>query len=329
MPISAARALLTSGARILAGRYRLGEPIGLGGMGCVYAALDLETGREVALEGLTSAASTRSNRRRLQREADAATPVRHRSVCEVYGLEHHGGAPFVVMERLRGETLRDRLRDLGALTMDDAIAIAFQLLDGLGAAHAAGFLHRDIKPGNIFLTSPRGAAPTVKLIDFGLARRLPTRARTDDLITDPDAIPGTPSYMAPEQIAASPELDGRVDVWATGLVLYEMLIGRRAFERASPVEMARKICRENPPAPSSMRCDLPAKIDDVIACAIAKDRRARFPSAGHMHAALLDACVRHYASGIPPAPKRKFREEALTLVDDAFDDGSTEISVSA
>jgi serine/threonine-protein kinase len=314
-------------ARVLAGRYRLGEPIGIGGMGCVYAALDLEYGREVALKGLTNTACTPANRRRLHREAEAVSLIRHRSVCEVYDLDHHRGSPFIVMERLRGETLRDRLRDIGALSSDDAIAIAFQVLDGLGAAHGMGFLHRDVKPGNIFITSPRGATPKVKLIDFGLARRLPALARVDDLITDPDMIPGTPSYMAPEQLAASPDLDGRVDIWAAGLVLYEMLIGRRAFERGSPIDMVRKICGENPPPPSSLRCDLPQKIDAVIACAIEKDRRARFPSTGHMHAALLDACVRHYASEIRQlAPTRKFRPEALTLADG---DESSDISVSA
>ncbi len=327
IPLSTTRAAVQRalGSRILAGRYKVGQAIGVGGMGCVYSATDLETGREVAIKGLTSSSANAKNRYRLHREAEIATTFHHRNVCEVYGLAQHGAAPFIVMERLHGETLRDRLSDLGPLSVEDAVTVAFQVLDGLGAAHATGVMHRDIKPSNIFVTSPRGVQPIVKIIDFGLARRLPyALGANEDIVTDADAIPGTPNYMAPEQLAGVPDLDARLDIWAVGLLLWEMLMGRRVYEGTSHVELARKICLERPARPSSLRCDVPTDLDAVIARATEKDRRARFSSAAHMHGVLLDVWIRGY-SGMNT--ERKFRPEAPTLVDDP--DGSISISISA
>jgi serine/threonine-protein kinase len=339
IPLSATRSAVEKamGGRVLASRYKVGHAIGVGGMGCVYSALDLHTGREVAIKGLTSASANGTNRRRLHREAECTAPFNHRNVCEIYGLAHHGHVPFIVMERLRGETLRDRLSEVGALSVSDAVTITFQILDGLGAAHAAGIMHRDVKPANIFITSPRGAPPTIKIVDFGLARRLPyALGANEDLITDADAIPGTPNYMAPEQLAGVPDLDARLDIWAVGLTLWEMLIGRRAYEGTVHLELARKICLERPAPPSSLRCDVPEELDAIVKRAVEKDRRARFSSAAHMHGVLLDVWIRHYtAEELGISSGRKFRPDALTLPDtDSVERGSGEstdipISVSA
>lgn len=232
---------LVEGA-VIAGRYQIGARIGAGGMGVVHAATELSTGREVAIKALNATAFTTENLRRFRREAQMAASVKHRHLCAVHYLGVEAGTPFIVMDRLVGETLRRRLRETGAMAAADAVTIMLQLLDALSAAHSAGVLHRDIKPANIFITAPRGEPPAIKLIDFGLAKLIPTtawrprpEAPSEELsaITATDVIPGTPFYLAPEQVAGSRDLDGRVDVWAAGLTFYEMLTGQRAYDAPS------------------------------------------------------------------------------------------------
>jgi serine/threonine-protein kinase len=193
----------TSFARgaVIAGRYRIGSRIGAGGMGVVYAAIEIETGHEVALKALNATAMTTENLRRFRREAQTAASIKHRHVCAVRYLGVEAGTPFIVMERLLGETLRRRLTEMGRTSASDAVTIMIQVLEGLSAAHGAGVLHRDIKPANIFITTPRGDSPVVKVIDFGLAKMIPTtawkprpEAPDEELsaITTTDVIPGTP-----------------------------------------------------------------------------------------------------------------------------------------
>jgi eukaryotic-like serine/threonine-protein kinase len=324
---------------VIAGRFVIRSRIGSGGMGIVYAATEIETGRDVAIKALTREAFTKTNLRRFRREAQTATSVKHRSLCEVFYLGVEAGTPFIVMERLQGETLRERVLHTGPLSATDAVSVMIQVLDGLAAAHAAGVLHRDIKPANIFFTTPRGAPPKIKIIDFGLAKGLPTSPMSirppkqdegHSTITTTDVVPGTPQYLAPEQVAGARDLDERVDIWAAGLLFYEILVGRRAYEGASYAALATSILLRPPPPLSSIRADVPNTFDDVLRTALAKDREARFPSAGAFRAALVEAWARFRTKGVERHEQlRKFRGEALTLParDEIGGDDATEIDV--
>jgi serine/threonine-protein kinase len=291
--------------RALGGRYRVDCVIGTGGMGTVYAATDLLGGGSVAIKCLNGAGLTTTDLRRLARESKMASIAPHEHICRTYQFGIEQGTPFLVMERLVGETVRARLRQ-GPFKAGDAIAITLQLLDALTAAHAAGVLHRDVKPSNVFLTTPPGQPPRIKLIDFGLARPLPQASTDlpvlsdeDYTITTTDNIPGTPWYLTPEQLGGARDLDARVDVWAAGLTLVEMLTGRRAQTAAGAYEvLAAEILRAPPPVVAGQRHDVPLDLDVVVARALAKDRRDRFPSATAFRQALVEVWARHRARAI-------------------------------
>ena len=300
---------------VVAKRYRIVRAIGAGGMGTVFEAVDIQTGCLVALKALTRSSSNPNALKRLRREAETAVAVRSDYVCQVHylGVEH--GTPFIVMERLHGEPLRARLTALGALPLADAFAITCQLLDALAATHATGVIHRDVKPSNVFMTSERGERPRLKLIDFGLAKLLESNddgsfARSAE-ITSPDNIPGTLHYLAPEQLLGTP-VDQRVDVYAAGLALYEMLSGERAYTGDTLDVLIRRIIFEAPPRVTGLRDDLPDAIDDVLAMALAKDPERRFLSAGAFRRALVAVCEQAPDSLQRPV---SFREEAATLID--------------
>jgi serine/threonine protein kinase len=246
-------------------------------MGTVYAGVDGKTGREVAIKVLNPGADT-IGARRFRREAELAFAVKHPHLCDVLEIGFEAGLPFIVMERLYGETVLDRLKRSGPFAVADAVTIAVQVLQALGAAHATRVIHRDIKPGNVFLLSPPGAPPWSKVIDFGVAKALPDAERTGESsvpITALDVVPGTPPFLAPEQLRADLQLDTRVDVWAVGITLFEMLTARRPFEGRTYVELARRILSD-PPAPvSAFRPDVPPALEGVIVRALAKGRADR------------------------------------------------------
>lgn len=283
---------------VIGKRYRITKAIGAGGMGTVYEAIDLQSGGTVALKALTRTGHGAVALQRLRREAETAVLVRSNFVCHVHYLGVEGGVPFIVMERLHGETLRTRLKQTGPLLVEHALWVTFQLLDALSATHETGVIHRDVKPSNVFITSPRGAWPTIKLIDFGVAKLLRAqdppasisgpRGTTD--ITAADGIPGTLQYLAPEQLCGLDEVDQRVDVYAAGLALYEMLAGSRLYSAGSLDEVVRRIVFEPPPRVCLVRADVPASVDDVLAMALAKDPRRRFLTAAAFRRALIAAC---------------------------------------
>jgi serine/threonine-protein kinase len=288
------------------GRFRVTDILGEGGMGVVFKAMDTDSGREVALKVLHPTAFSPSNVRRFRREGRAAYALRHPNICEVFG---HGtladGSPYIVMELLSGETLRKRLHSVGPLALGDAVAITLQLLDALSVAHARGVLHRDVKPSNIFLTTPRGQAPVIKLIDFGLAKllpnwvQLPTQSEDATAITSTGVIAGTPHYLAPEQLDGSKNLDERADVWATGLVSYEMLAGIRAFDGENYTELTAAIALREPDSIRVFRSDdVPIELERVLARALAKDRQQRYANALAFRQALLDCWAKIRAEGI-------------------------------
>ena len=281
--------------------YRIGAKIGEGASGVVHEAEHVELGRKVAVKILAAEhAASPEAIERFRSEARAVARLSHPNLVQLYDFgKSLDGRVFLAMDLLHGETLDVRLKR-GPLDWQQAVQVAIDAARALEAAHAAGLVHRDLKPQNLMFAKPSGdpgAAPVVKLLDFGLATALaPAGARPADPRARAHhgfAIFGTPEYMAPEQVSGD-SVDGRADVYALGCVLYEMLTGARAFEGTSSVVVMGKQLRETP-LPPRVRAPtrpIPAAVEAVVVRAMAKDREARPPSAASMRAALeaaLDA----------------------------------------
>jgi TolB-like protein len=258
-------------------RFRIVRPLGEGGMGVVYAAHDDSLQREVAIKLLRPDVIGRSPAA-LLREARAAARVTHPSVCTIYEVGEHDGTPFLVMELLDGETVASRLTR-GPLGPFEACAILIPALEALDALHKEGLVHLDIKPANVFVTS-RG----VKLVDFGLARAT-TLNDQGITITNSSAglLAGTPSYMAPEQVRAG-AVDARTDIFAAGVLLFELVTGERPFRGATFVEILQAVMTEHPPSLAGSAALV--AVDRVLQRALAKEPAGRFATAALMAAEL-------------------------------------------
>ncbi len=274
--------VLTPGTRI--GQYEITDTLGVGGMGEVYRATDTNLKRQVAIKVLPGGVSLDADRlARFRREAQVLASLSHPNICVVYDLGEHDGQPFIVMELLRGETLRARLAR-GPLTLDQALDLSLQLADGLDAAHGAGIIHRDIKPANIFLTE-RG---TAKLLDFGLARSQEVAsdsAMTVGGLTGAGLVLGTVSYMSPEQARGEP-LDARSDLFSLGVVIYEMLTGQPAFTGNTSAVVFERLFNQVLAPPTRLNAGLPKDLDLLVERLMAKDRASRTGSVRELKAAL-------------------------------------------
>jgi serine/threonine protein kinase len=246
--------------------YKILEHLGTGGMGVVYKARDLRLDRTVALKFLPpDLTRDPAAKQRFVYEAKAASTLQHANICVVHDIdETHDGQMFICMEYLEGETLQTKIEQ-GPLKIDEALNIAIQVARGLTAAHQHGIVHRDIKPANIVVT-PDGVA---KIVDFGLAK---LSGRT--MLTREGSTPGTAAYMSPEQ-AHGELVDQRTDVWALGVVLYEMLTGRHPFAGEYPEAVTYRILNEDPEFVTKIRPEVPAKFDQIIERAIAKNPARR------------------------------------------------------
>ena len=264
--------------RVFANRYELGEEIGRGGMADVYLAHDRLLDRRVAVKVLSPAfASDPTNFERFRREAQSAAGLNHPNIVAVYDWGEDDNTSFIVMEYVPGQTLRDLIQAYGHLSPNEAARIAAEIADALSFAHEHGVVHRDVKPGNV-LINPQGQ---VKVTDFGIAR-----AETGDPLTKTGAVLGTATYFSPEQ-AQGLALDGRSDVYALGVVLFEMVTGTAPFTADSPVSVAYKHVREEPVAPSTIVPGLPGAMDRIVLTAMAKDIGARYQSAQDLRGDLL------------------------------------------
>jgi len=283
---------LTAGS-VIAGRYRIVGLLGRGGMGEVYRADDLKLARPVALKFLPEGFERDPARlNRLLNEVRTALSVSHPNVCRVHDVQQEAGRHFITMEYVDGDDLSVLLRRIGRLPADKALQIARQLCAGLGAAHAAGVLHRDLKPANVMIDG-RGQ---VKITDFGLAGLIGG-------IEGAEIRAGTPAYMSPEQLAGK-EVSEASDIYALGLVLYEVYTGKRAFEGTSPAEIARR--RESAPtSPSSHITEIDPAVERVILRCLEQDPAQRPTSALAVSAALPggDPLAAALAAGETPAPE--------------------------
>jgi serine/threonine protein kinase len=266
--------------------YRITGKLGFGGMGVVYEAEDQTLPRRVALKFLLEdLAEDADATRRLKREAHTIALLSHPHICTVYEIGEHEGRPFIAMERLSGRNLKAHIARK-TLQTSEILDVALQVTRALEAAHAKGIVHRDIKPGNIFVDD----GGCVKVLDFGLARRLPGRDEHGawapiDGSTMPGRPVGTPNYMAPERILQMP-LDPRSDLFSLGVVIYEMATGRLPFAGASPLETVTNILEKDPTPASFLSPDRPGQLDRVVSRLIAKRTSDRYESAGTLRADL-------------------------------------------
>src|SRR5580704_13821237 len=266
--------------------YRILGKLGGGGMGVVYEAEDMKLGRHVALKFIPeNLAGDPKTLERFTREARAASQLNHPNICTIHGIEDNGGHPFIVMEKLDGESLKQAISG-HAMDVEKVLDVGVQVADALVASHAKNIVHRDIKPANIFMT-PGGQ---VKVLDFGLAKlvhNLGTEedAGADNSLTAVGVIPGTAVYMSPEQ-ARSETVDARSDLFSFGVVLYEMSTGKKPFTGANSLVTLDAVLHSKPIPPRDVNPKIPIELEGIIGKAMEKDRNHRYQSAAEMRSDL-------------------------------------------
>jgi serine/threonine-protein kinase len=293
-----------SAGLVLSGRYRLTNKLSEGGMGSVWRAEDMTLGAEVAVKLIDPAFTNSADAlKRFQREAQAAAKIRSTHVVQILDHGVDNGTPFIAMELLRGESLAERLHRVGTLNPEQTGRIMGHAGRALELAHANRIVHRDMKPGNIFLVS-EGDEEIGKVLDFGIARQASGLADSTGLKTETGHVLGTPYYMSPEQ-AAGQDLDHLTDVWSFGVIACECLTGLRAFEAASIGALFHAICMAPLPIPSQLG-PVPDGFDDWFALAAARNKRARFQSIKAATEALKIICGRASTrpSALPRLPDR-------------------------
>jgi serine/threonine-protein kinase len=264
---------------VLAGKFRIERVLGVGGMGMVVSAMHLQLDERVAIKFLLPEALMNAEAvARFGREARAAVKIKSEHVARVTDVGAlETGAPYMVMELLRGQDLSQVLRDRGALPIALAVQYVLQACEALAEAHAIGIVHRDLKPANLFLTARADGSPCIKVLDFGISKVTSQSGSGSDMgMTRTQSIMGSPLYMSPEQMASAKDVDQRADIWAIGCVLYELVTGRVPFEAETMPQLCTLILHTDPPPPRSIRADVPELLDQVILRCLRKDRNQRY-----------------------------------------------------
>jgi serine/threonine-protein kinase len=273
-------------------RYRVERVLGVGGMGIVVAARDLSNDAEVAIKFIrTDVHGGGETIERFAREARALLRIQSRHVAHVIDTGNlPNGAPFIVMDYLRGQDLEARLRTTGPMPVDAALRIVLEATSGVEAAHAQGVLHRDLKPANLFLVQDPEGAEHVEVVDFGIAKLFgSTLSEATTQLTQTRMLVGSPMYMAPEQLSHGTPVDARSDVWALGVVLYETLTGALPYGGASLAEVCANVLTLSPIPIHARREDIPEPVRRIVARCLQRDPKKRFQTATELRTALEGA----------------------------------------
>jgi serine/threonine-protein kinase len=263
---------------VLRGKYRVERMLGSGGMGTVLLATHLKMGQLVAVKMLLPEARKSSDvMLRFSREARAASKLKSEHAVRILDVdESEEGEPFLVMEYLEGKDLHAVVEMDGPLPVEEAIGYVLQACEGIAEAHAAGIIHRDLKPANLFLTKRADGTPLVKILDFGISKAVDADSPGTELVTMPQSVMGSPSYMSPEQLRNASAVDSRTDIWALGVVLHQLLAGALPFAATGIAALAARIAADPPTQVRALRADVPADLERVILKCLEKDVDARF-----------------------------------------------------
>ena len=278
---------LAAAGTILAQRYEVERLLGVGGMGYVVRARQIFTDQLVAVKLLLpERARDRAIVARFLREARAAAKLRSEHVCRILDVGMlDDGVPYIAMEYLDGQDLGTVLQERGALTVREAVACVRQVCEAVAEAHALGIVHRDLKPRNLFLSMRPDGSGSIKVLDFGVAKILDPTAEQLQLTSD-GAILGSPAYIAPEQMMSARTVDTRADVWALGVVLFELLGGRTPFAAPSVNATCARVLTQPAPRLGDLGVAVPAKLEALIARCLEKDRARRLATVGELSEAL-------------------------------------------
>lgn len=291
-------------------------------MGEIYEAMDLKLNRPVAIKTLLYARNESEELvRRLDREALAVARINHPNIVQIYDSGADQNEYYLAMERLYGDTLNKRINDQRLLDPGWVAAIGAQIAEAVHAAHKKGVIHRDLKPGNIFIVTSRESVDTVKVLDFGLAKLLDAV----QVLTRTGQVFGTPTYMAPESLLEIKNASSRSDIYSIGCILYEMLTGRPPFEAGSQAELLQRAIADQPEPIEAFRDDIPEAFVKVIKHALEKRPADRLPNANILARALRDICLKYDQDGSsdsaryirPKPPAKRSLAEVETLIDDS------------
>jgi serine/threonine-protein kinase len=296
-------ALLSAG-QVLAGRYRIERILGRGGMGEVYVATHINTGLIVACKVLLPELSRRSEfLRRFQAEARAVAALRHPGIVRVTDFDHDGDLHFLVMEKLEGESLTERIRTAAPLPIPFVLRVGIDLCEAISVAHehSPRIIHRDLKPDNVFLTKEGARQDVVKILDFGIAKLIDSDLAPKITLTATGSLAGTPFYMAPEQMVNAKDVDERADIYAIGVILFQALTGVTPYQADSIAELVLKIHSEPPQDLRKLRPDVSQELADTISRTLLREREQRLPTAAKLGLA-LEACLEGRPVCLTPGP---------------------------
>jgi serine/threonine-protein kinase len=277
---------------LLAGKYRVERTLGVGGMGVVVAARHIELDERVAVKFLLPHVPPHGEPvARFIREARAASKIKSEHVVRVYDVGRlENGAPYIVMEYLDGCDLAQLVDRHGPLSVHDAVSYVMQACEALASAHALGIVHRDLKPANLFLTTSADGTPKLKVLDFGISKISQSDGESDGSygLTSTATIMGTPSFMSPEQLRSTRDVDGRADIWSLGAILYALLAGTPPYEGESNADVSAKIIRDDPPPLRSVRPDASEAMEKIVQKCLAKKAANRYADVSELANALAE-----------------------------------------